>query len=155
MDRRSNGAHAAIATVVQAQLQAVGFSVDLEVGEYTPLEERVFNGEHDLFVLSRGYYFDIPDAGSVLTSDFTCEGGYNLNLYCSAAYDALMTELSLTDSTADRQALFAEAAQVLLDEYVGFPLVHDNARYAARTNVQGLVIDPFETTILTSSVSLG
>ncbi|MEM9520041.1 MAG: ABC transporter substrate-binding protein [Actinomycetota bacterium] len=143
-----------IATVVQAQLQAVGFDVELEVGEYTPLEARVFNAEHDMFLLSRGYYFDIPDAGSVLTSDFTCEGGYNLNLYCSDAYDALMTELTLADSTADRQALFAQAAQVLLDEYIGFPLVHDNARYAARTNVEGLVIDPFETTILTPSVSL-
>ena len=144
-----------IATVVQAQLQAVGFDVELEVGEYTPLEERVFNAEHDLFLLSRGYYFDIPDAGSVLTSDFTCEGGYNLNLYCSPDYDAVMTELTLTDSTADRQALFAQAAQILLDQYVGFPLVHDTARYAARTTVQGLVIDPFETTILTPTVSLG
>jgi peptide/nickel transport system substrate-binding protein len=144
-----------IATVVQAQLQAAGFEVELEVGEYTPLEERVFAGEHDLFLGSRGYYFDIADAGAVLTSDFTCEGGYNLNLYCSESFDTLIEELNLADSTADRQALFAEAAQVLLDEHIGFPLVHDRARYAARTNVDGLVIDPFETTLLTSQVALG
>lgn len=143
-----------IATVVQAQLQAVGFEVELEVGEYTPLEERVFNGEHDLFLLSRGYYFDIPDAASMLTSDFTCEGGYNLSLYCSDAFDGLMTELTGADSTDARQALFAEAAQVLLDEYIGFPLVHDRARYAARSDVEGLVIDPFESVLLTSAVSL-
>ena len=103
---------------------------------------------------SRGYYFDIADAGAVLSSDFTCEGGYNLNLYCSEAFDALIGELNAADSTADRQALFAEANQVLLDEYVGFPLVHDRARYAARTDVGGLAIDPFETTILTPQVSL-
>ena len=144
-----------IATVAQAQLEAVGFEVEIEVGEYTPLEERVFNGEHDLFLGSRGYYFDIADAGAVLTSDFTCEGGYNLNRYCSAEFDALITELSLADSVEDRQALFAEAAQVLADEYIGFPLVHDRARYAARTDVQGLVIDPFELTLLTPQVSLG
>jgi peptide/nickel transport system substrate-binding protein len=144
-----------IATVVQVQLQSAGFEVELEVGEYTPLEARVFAGEHDLFLGSRGYYFDIADAGAVLTSDFSCEGGYNLNLYCSPSFDALMEQLSAADSTSDRQILFAEAAQVLLDEYVGFPLVHDRARYAARTNVEGLVIDPFETTLLTSQVSVG
>ncbi|MEM9563436.1 MAG: ABC transporter substrate-binding protein [Actinomycetota bacterium] len=143
-----------IATVAQAQLQAVGFEVDIEVGEYAPLEERVFNGEHDLFVLSRGYYFDIADAGSVLTSDFTCEGGYNLNLYCSADFDAVVAELSLADSVEDRQALFAQAAQILADEYIGFPLVHDRARYAARTDVGGLVIDPFELNLLTPQVTL-
>lgn len=144
-----------IATVAQAQLEAAGFSVDVEVGEYTPLEERVFNGEHDLFLGSRGYYFDIADAGSVLTSDFTCDGGYNLNRYCSADFDAIVGGLSGAETAEERQAIFAQATQVLVDDNIGFPLVHDRARYAARTDVQGLVIDPFETTLLTPSVSLG
>jgi len=143
-----------IATVVQAQLQAAGFEVDIEVGDYTPLEERVFNGEHDLFPLSRGYYFDIADAGSVLSSDFTCEGGYNLNLFCADSFDALVKELDAADSTSDRQAVFGEAAQMLLDEFVGIPLVHDRARYAARANVAGLIIDPFESVLLTPQISL-
>lgn len=143
-----------IATVAQAQLEAVGFEVEIEVGEYTPLEERVFAGEHDLFLGSRGYYFDIADAGAVFTSDFTCEGGYNLNLYCSPDFDALVAELSLAETAEDRQVLFAEAAQVLADDFIGFPLVHDRARYAVRSDVEGLVIDPFELTILTSQVAL-
>ncbi len=143
-----------IATVAQAQLEAVGFDVDIEVGEYTPLEERVFAGEHDLFLGSRGYYFDIADAGALFTSDFTCDGGYNLNRFCSEEFDALVAELSLVDSVEDRQALFAEAAQFLADGYIGFPLVHDRARYAARTDVGGLVIDPFELNLLTPQVTL-
>ena len=143
-----------MATVAQAQLEAVGFNVEVEVGEYTPLEERVFNGEHDLFLGSRGYYFDIADAGAVFTSDFTCDGGYNLNRYCSEDFDAIVTELSLAETAEDRQALFAQAAQVLADDFIGFPLVHDRARYAARSDVAGLVIDPFELTLLTPQVSL-
>lgn len=143
-----------MATVAQAQLEAVGFTVELEVGEYTPLEERVFAAEHDLFLGSRGYYFDIADAGALFTSDFTCDGGYNLNRYCSAEFDAIVEELSLADSTPDRDALFAEAAQLLADEFIGFPLVHDRARYAARTDVEGLAIDTFERTLLTPQVSL-
>ena len=143
-----------IATVAQAQLEAVGFDVEIEVGEYTPLEERVFNGEHDLFLGSRGYYFDIADAGAVFTSDFTCDGGYNLNRFCSAEFDAIVAELSSAETAENRQALFAQAAQLLIDEYVGFPLVHDRARYAARSDVQGLEIDPFEITLLTPDVSL-
>jgi peptide/nickel transport system substrate-binding protein len=143
-----------IATVAQAQLEAVGFDVELEVGEYTPLEARVFEGEHDLFLGSRGYYFDIADAGAVLTSDFTCEGGYNLNRHCSEEFDAIVAGLSQAETADDRQVIFAEATQFLADNYVGVPLVHDRARYAARTDVVGLEIDPFELTLLTPDVSL-
>jgi peptide/nickel transport system substrate-binding protein len=144
-----------MATVAQAQLQAVGFNVELEVGEYTPLEERVFNGEHDMFLLSRGYYFDIADAGAVLSSDFGCEGGYNLNLYCNEDFDAILDDLTGADSTAARQELFGQAVNILADENVGIPLVHDRARYAFRTDVMGFDIDPFESILLTSQVSLG
>lgn len=144
-----------MATVAQAQLQAVGFDVEIEVGEYTPLEERVFNNEHDLFLLSRGYYFDMADAAAVFTSDFTCEGGYNLNRYCSEEFDALVASMSEAEAAEDRHALFGQAAAILAEEFVGMPLVHDSARYAARTDVQGLEIDKFETTILTPQVSLG
>ncbi len=44
---------------------------------------------------------------------------------------------------------------MLADDHIGFPLVHDRARYAARSDVDGLVIDPFETTLLTTQVSVG
>jgi peptide/nickel transport system substrate-binding protein len=144
-----------MATVIQSQLEDVGFEVSIEVTEYGPFEERVFAGEHDLIVLSRGYYFDIADPSAMLTSDFTCEGGYNLSLYCDAEFDALMAEVNATDSPEDRQELAGQASQWLLDNHVGFPLVHDNARYAARSNVQGLEIDPFESVLLTPQVSLG
>ena len=144
-----------IATVAQAQLQAVGFDVELEVGEYTPLEERVFNGEHDMFLLSRGYYFDIADAGAVLSSDFGCEGGYNLNLYCDEAFDAILDELTGADSTEARQELFGQAVALLAENHVGIPLVHDRARYAARTDVLGFDVDPFESILLTNQISLG
>ncbi|MEM7271913.1 MAG: ABC transporter substrate-binding protein [Actinomycetota bacterium] len=144
-----------IATVAQAQLQEVGFDVEIEVGEYTPLEERVFAGEHDMFLGSRGYYFDIADAGALFTSDFTCEGGYNLNRFCDEEFDALVASMSAADAVEDRQALFAEAAEFLAERFVGFPLVHDQARYAARSDVQGLDIDPFEINLLTNQVSLG
>ncbi|MEM1331858.1 MAG: ABC transporter substrate-binding protein [Actinomycetota bacterium] len=143
-----------MATVAQAQLQEVGFDVSVEVGEYTPLEERTFAGEHDLFLGSRGYYFDIADAGALYTSDFTCEGGYNLNLFCDPEFDALIAQLAEVDSTDARQEIFAEAAVYLQERFVGIPLVHDRARYAVRDDVEGLVIDPFELILLTPDVAL-
>ena len=143
-----------IATAAQAQLQEVGFDVDVEVGEYAPLEERVFAGEHDLFLGSRGYYFDIADAGALFTSDFTCEGGYNLNLYCDAEFDALVADLAEIDSTDERQVIFGEAESYLRERNVGIPVVHDRARYAVRDDVEGLVIDPFELVLLTPNISL-
>ncbi len=144
-----------MATAAEAQLEAAGFEVEIEVGEYQPIEDRVLIEEsHDLFLGSRSVFFDVPDAGSLFASDFTCDGGYNLNRYCSDAFEALVTDLNLADSVADREALFAEASQVLVDEFIGIPLVHDRARYAARTDVEGLEIDQFEISILTPQVSL-
>ena len=33
---------------------------------------------------------DVPDAGATLTSDYSCQGSYNVNRYCSPAFDALI-----------------------------------------------------------------
>ncbi len=144
-----------IAVVVQAQLEEVGFSVELTVGEYSVLEPQVLEGGHDLFVLSRSYYLDVADPGAFLDSDFTCEGGYNLNAYCSDEFDALMTDLAETTDLSEREALFASAATLLSEETVGIPIAHNQAQVAVSEQVEGYVQDPFERTLLTPELSLG
>nr|WP_168172153.1 hypothetical protein [Pseudonocardia sp. AL041005-10] len=43
-----------------------------------------------MYLLSRSYLLDVPDAGATLTTDYTCQGSYNLNHYCSPEFDALL-----------------------------------------------------------------
>ncbi len=143
-----------IAVVAQAQLEEVGFTVELAVAEYSTLEPQGLGGELDLFVLSRSYYLDMADPAAFLTSDFTCEGGYNLNTFCSEEFDNIMAELTEKIEPADREPLFASAAELLAEETVGIPIVHNQAQVAVSERVEGFVADPFERTLITSSLSL-
>ena len=143
-----------IAVALQAQLEQVGFSVELTVAEYTPLETDVLAGKHDLFLVSRSYYLDIADAGAFLTSDFTCEGGYNLNAYCSEDFDAIIADLAETTELSEREPLFTAAAELLAEENVGITVAHNQASIAVSDRVDGFVPDPFERTLITSSISV-
>ena len=71
------------------------------------------------------------------------------------AFDAILDELTGADSTEARQELFGQAVALLAENHVGIPLVHDRARYAARTDVLGFDVDPFESILLTNQISLG
>lgn len=141
-----------LATAVQAMLKAAGIESSIRVAEYNTLEPDLLAGQYDLFVLSRSYLTDIPDAAGFLFSDYTCAGSYNLNRYCSPAFDALVRSLSQTTGAAERQQLFRSAAMQLNRDIVGVPLVHSQARVGMR-NVTGFVPDPLEHYLLTPQLA--
>ena len=63
------------ANVIKANLEQAGFTITLDVVEYTTvLEPKALAKEHDLILMSRSYYFDMPDAAGYLQSDFGCKG---------------------------------------------------------------------------------
>lgn len=140
-----------VAAAIKDMLAEVGVEVRLTVAEYQALEPRVLAGEHDLFLLSRSYITDMPDAGAFLRSDVGCEGDYNLNRSCEPEIEELLDRLGKPD--ADRQAIFRVAGTILTDEVIGIPLVHDRARIVHRPHVVGLEIDPLEQRLVTSALA--
>lgn len=137
-----------LATAVQQMLAAAGIDTTIRVAEYSTLEPDVLAGAHDLFVLSRSYLTDIPDAAGFLGSDYSCAGAYNLNRYCSAEFDQILTELGSVSDPAQRQELFRVAADQLTTDVAGIPLAHSRSTVALR-GVTGFVPDPLEKTLLT------
>ncbi|MCF7553018.1 ABC transporter substrate-binding protein [Pseudonocardia sp. WMMC193] len=130
-----------LATAIGSMLEQAGIRVELTVGDYAAQEPDLLAGRFDLFLNSRSYLSDYADAASTLTSDYTCGGSYNLDHYCSPAYDALIQRLAETSDTAQRQALFAEAAQLLTTDAVGVMVVHPRNTAGSR-GVTGFVPDP-------------
>jgi peptide/nickel transport system substrate-binding protein len=143
-----------LATAISGMLEQAGVQTTIRIAEYGTLEPDVLAGNYDLLLLSRSYLTDFPDASSYLRSDFTCEGSYNLNGYCSPEYDALVDRLASTTEPQARIELFEQAADLLARDNVGVPLVHTGAITGLRDTVDGYAADPLERSLLTSEISI-
>ena len=143
------------ANVIKANLEQAGFTITLDVVDYTTvLEPKALAKEHDLILMSRSYYFDMPDAAGYLTSDFSCKGSNNFNVFCDKAFDTLLQGTASAEKPEDRTAIFAKAAQYLIDHKVGLPIYHDASRRVFSSRVQDAVVDPLDQTLLTNKTSL-
>ncbi|WP_075298520.1 MULTISPECIES: ABC transporter substrate-binding protein [unclassified Pseudonocardia] len=136
-----------LATAVQQMLREAGIEATIRVGGYDAREPDLLAGNYDMYLGSRSYLLDVPDAGATLTSDYGCEGSYNINRYCSPEFDALLAPLATVTDPAARQDVFRQAAAKLNDEAVGVPLVHTSAN-GVGSRVAGYTVDPLAKTLV-------
>ncbi|NGO49092.1 ABC transporter substrate-binding protein [Streptomyces ureilyticus] len=132
------------AQVLKQQLEKAGFEVELEVREYSRLESDALDGKFDAVIAARNTMLDTGDPVSILASDYTCDGSYNLALLCDKKVDkAVATAESISD-TAERQdaSMAAEAAVLGTDAVV--PLVHQRIITGVGAEVSGVQLDPYE-----------
>ncbi|MFD8866986.1 ABC transporter substrate-binding protein [Streptomyces sp. NPDC059590] len=137
-----------VAQVLQQQLKKAGFTVEVEVRESSRIEGDALAGKFDAFVGARNTMLDTGDPVSVLASDFTCDGSYNLALLCDKRVDRAVAEAETTADPARRQgaAMAAEAEILRTDATV--PLVHQRIVHGVRTSVHGVLLDPYERTLI-------
>ncbi|WP_328500792.1 ABC transporter substrate-binding protein [Streptomyces sp. NBC_00457] len=137
-----------VAQVVKQQLEKAGFTVELEVREYSRLESDALEGQFDAVVLARNTLVDTGDPVAVLAGDYTCDGGYNMAQLCDKRVDAAVTKAERTADTDERQdaAMAAEAAILGTDAVV--PLVHQQVITGVGTSVSGALLDPYERTLV-------
>jgi peptide/nickel transport system substrate-binding protein len=132
-----------LAQAIASQLQAAGIATEITVGQYDAQEPEVLAGRYDMFLNSRSYLSDFPDAGGTLSSDYTCGGSYAIDRYCSPAFDALVAQLGTVSDPAARAQLSRQAAGMLVADAVGVPIVHPR-NTAAEKGVTGFVPDPLD-----------
>ncbi|MFE3856979.1 ABC transporter substrate-binding protein [Streptomyces griseorubiginosus] len=137
-----------VAQVLQQQLQKAGFKVTLEVREYSRLESDALAGKFDAFIGARNSLVDTGDPVGVLASDYTCDGGYNLARLCDQKVDKAVAEADEATDTSRRQdaAMRAEAAILGTDAVV--PLAHQSIIVGVGTEVRGVLLDPYERTLV-------
>ncbi|MBA2810829.1 ABC transporter substrate-binding protein [Streptomyces sp. KM273126] len=137
-----------VAQVLGQQLEKAGFKVKLEVREYSRLESDALAGKFDAFVAARNTLLDTGDPVSVLASDYTCDGGYNLSLLCDKEVDGAVAEAEGLSDSAKRQQAVMDAEAAILGTDAVVPLVHQQIITGVRTSVQGVVFDPYERTLM-------
>jgi peptide/nickel transport system substrate-binding protein len=137
-----------VAQVIERQLEKAGFKVKLEVREYSRLESDALEGRFDAFVLARNSLVDTGDPVAVLASDYTCRGGYNIAQLCDKDVDRAVARAEETADPAQRQdaAMTAEAEILGTDAVV--PLVHQRIITGVGTSVKGVLLDPYERTLV-------
>ncbi|MEU1515972.1 ABC transporter substrate-binding protein [Streptomyces sp. NPDC005811] len=136
------------AQVLKQQLESAGFTVKLEVRAYARLEGDALAGRFDAVVGARNSLLDTGDPVSLLASDFTCDGGYNLALLCDTDVDRAVERAQAVVDTGERQdaALAAEAVILATDAVV--PLVHQRVVTGVADTVGGVLLDPYERTLV-------
>ncbi|MFJ8790269.1 ABC transporter substrate-binding protein [Streptomyces sp. NPDC102462] len=137
-----------VAQVLGQQLERAGFRVRLVVREYARLEGDALAGKFDALVLARNSLLDTGDPVAVLAGDYSCDGGYNLARLCDKNVDRAVAAAEATADTAQRQtaALTAEARILGTDAVV--PLVHQRVITGVGTSVKGVLLDPYERTLI-------
>lgn len=132
------------AQVLQQQLQKAGFKVKLEVRTYARLESDLLAEKFDAAVASRNMMLDTGDPVTVLASDYTCDGSYNLPFLCDKSVGKLVTAAQAEADPAKRQDAAMKAEAAILGTDAEIPLVHLKVVTGIGTSVEGAVLDPYE-----------
>jgi peptide/nickel transport system substrate-binding protein len=136
------------AQVLKQQLEKAGFDVTLQVREYSRLESDALAGKFDAFVLARNTLVDTGDPVSVLASDYTCDGGYNIAQLCDKDVDRAVAKAEHTTDTGKRQDAAMQAESEILGTDAVIPLVHQRIITGVGTSVRGALLDPYERTLV-------
>ncbi|TDC34063.1 ABC transporter substrate-binding protein [Micromonospora sp. KC213] len=136
------------ASVLQQQLEKAGFTVRQDVREYSQMEADLLAGRYDALVFSRVTLLDTGDAVAYLASDFASTGVYNIAGLKDAKVDqAIATAAKEADSAKRQQDIMRAEAEILRTGAV-VPLVHEKVVQGVSPNVEGVLLDPRERSLI-------
>ncbi len=136
------------ATVLQQQLEKAGFTVKQDVREYTQMEADLLAGKYDALVFSRVTLLDTGDAVAYLASDYTGDGVYNIAGLKDTKVDQAIRAAAEEGDTALRQQKVMRAEAEILRTDAVVPLVHEKAVQGIAADVEGVLLDPRERSLI-------
>ncbi|MDO0914653.1 ABC transporter substrate-binding protein [Streptomyces sp. DT2A-34] len=142
------------ATVLQQQLEKAGFTVKQDVREYTQMEADLLAGKYDALVFSRVTLLDTGDAVAYLASDYMSDGVYNIAGLKDAAVDKAVEAAGEEGDTEQRRAKIMRAEAEILRTDAVVPLVHEKVVQGIGTDVEGVLLDPRERSLVDADTHL-
>ena len=127
--------------IIAAQLAEVGIKAEITNVEWAQWLETVFKGKN--FGLTIVSHTEPMDIGIYANPDYYFQ-------YDNKAFQDLIAKLNVTSDPAERNAMMAEAQQIIADDYVNGYLFQLAASTVAKAGIQGLWSDaPTQATDLT------
>jgi peptide/nickel transport system substrate-binding protein len=112
------------------------------------MESGLLAGRYDALVFSRVTLLDTGDAVAYLASDFTSDGVYNIARLKDAGVDkAIRAAAAEGDMERRHQKIMKAEAEILRTDAV-VPLVHERVIQGVAADVEGVVLDPRERSLI-------
>lgn len=136
-----------IATALQQQFRAIGFALDIRVGEPAAITEGQRDGSLELGLSSRNTAI-LPDPITTIAADFTTDASPAGAVgQTNWRHDGIRRDVASYLAEADdvrRQALRRSIVTTLQQELPVIPIVWFEQIVAVARSIDGFVIDPFE-----------
>jgi len=143
-----------LAAVIQDQLAAIGVKVKIQIADWAAIEPDLMQGNFDLALMSRGYMSHVADPLSFLTTDYTCDGGFNLSRFCDRELDAEVAKARGEFDAERRADIYRKIAQRLQREAVDVFLIHEQQIDAVNESVSNYKTHPLDFYVLTPELSV-
>lgn len=143
-----------VAVQLQQQLEAAGFTVELDVREYAQIEADALAGKFDAFILSRATVLDSGDPVAYLYSDFACKGSFNIAQLCDEQVDELLTTAAATVPGLPRQQAIMAAEQAVLSTHAAIPMLHERVIQGEAAGLRNAARDSRERQLVLSGTVL-
>jgi peptide/nickel transport system substrate-binding protein len=142
------------ALAIQDMLSKVGVKVEIRVAQYDVLEPDVLSGNYDMFIISRNHVLDNYDIEGFLTSDYSCEGSYNMVQFCDEKFESLLTEASRSTDMEARYEIYRQLQAIIHEQAAGVFLNYTEIVNGVRSNVLNYKVHPLERFVLTAELDV-
>lgn len=132
-----------IGLTLQANLAQIGLNVEMEQYAYATMRDRLDRGEFDVAVGNWTPDFSDPYMFMNYWFDSSRHGlSGNRSFYTNEKVDELIREAARISDQAEREALYREAQEIVVEEDAYLYLFQRNYLLPMRANVEGYVYNP-------------
>jgi oligopeptide transport system substrate-binding protein len=135
IDHDDDPTQAALAAVIKTDLDTVGIPSVLRPHPFAEYGKFLVSGQQELFRL--GWIADYPSPDGFLTPLFSSNSPDNLTGLSSPEIDQKLTAARAEADPEKRLALYLQAEQLVLDQYVVVPVAQLENRMVASSRVKG------------------
>jgi peptide/nickel transport system substrate-binding protein len=129
-----------MAEAFASQMKDIGIKVNVDVIDYSIIDERKSRGEWDM-VLAAMNVAMVPDPSYILESNFKT-GGTSNNGYSNEKVDQLLKDASETNDLEKRQEYFNQVQEIVQEDLPIITVAYYGLAIAMKDYVKGYVFDP-------------
>lgn len=119
----------------------LGVTVAIEQEDFGLFLRDLDEGTFQMFSL--GWIADYPDPQNFLDIKFHSDSANNELGYSNSEVDSLLDQARVEEDVTERERLYQEAEQLIVDDAAWLSLYHGKASYLVKPYVEGYVVPPF------------
>jgi ABC-type transport system substrate-binding protein len=124
--------------IVDMWRQNLGVEVEIQQAETATFFQDVKAGQYQIFIL--GWIMDYPDEENLFNLHFDSESANNDTFYKNPQVDTLLRDALKQTDQQQRNQLYRQAEQIILDEVPWFPLFFDRYHLLVKPYVQNYLV---------------